>query len=129
MNNMKIYCAHSSGFDYEHEWYYVLRNSEIGLKNTCVFPHESAEVQRNSKSTIESCDCVIAEVSHASTGMGIELGWAETFHKPIFCFYREGTKPSASLQAVSKHCMLYSSQSELIQNISHLLSHEMNHTQ
>lgn len=125
---MNIYCAHSSGFDYEHEWYDVLRNSEICLKNACVFPHESVEIQKNSKSTIESCDCVIAEVSHPSTGMGIELGWAETFHKPVFCFYREGTKPSASLQTVSKHFISYSAPSELIQNISHLLSHEMNNS-
>lgn len=63
---MKIYCAHSSAFDYQHDWYDVLRNSDIGKSHDCIFPHESDEIKSNSYSTIQSCDGVIAEVSYPS---------------------------------------------------------------
>ncbi len=124
---MKIYCAHSSAFDYQHDWYDIYRNSAIAKKNTCIFPHEDEAAKSYSYPVIQSCDCVIAEVSHHSTWMGIELGWAQTFGKPIFCFYKNGSKPSSSLQAVTKNCIAYSSPEELLELISKSLSHEMNH--
>ncbi len=64
---MKIYCAHSSGFDYQHEWYDVLRKSKIAQQYELFFPHELVDIIRSSYETIQSSDCIIAEVSHSST--------------------------------------------------------------
>lgn len=128
MKNMKIYCTHSSWFDYQKDWYEILRASPIAQEHELIFPHESPEIQQNSYPVLQTVDCVLAEVSFHSTGMGIELGWSQIIGKPIFCFYRQGTKPSTALEAVSKNCVEYSSSSELILKISHLISHEMNNT-
>lgn len=126
---MKIYCAHSSSFDYEHDWYDVLRKSPIMEQHTCIFPHETPEIEKNSYPVLQSVDCVLAEVSHNSTGMGIELGWAHALGKPICCFYTVDTKPSLSLQAITSHCLKYDSPEELLTLITHFLSHEMNHSE
>ncbi len=74
---MKIYCAHSSAFDYQHDWYDILRASPLMSEYQLIFPHEREEIQKNSYPTLQTVDCVIAEVSHASLGLGIELGWAQ----------------------------------------------------
>ena len=38
---------------------------------------------------LQSCDCVIAEVTMPSLGVGYELGWAVTLNKPVLCLYRQ----------------------------------------
>ena len=63
---MKIYCAHSSAFDYQHDWYAVLRASPFMSAHELVFPHEGETIQKNSYPTLQTVDCVIAEVSHPS---------------------------------------------------------------
>ncbi len=70
---MKIYCAHSSAFDYQHDWYDILRASPLSLEHTLIFPHENDTIQKNSYPTLQIVDLVIAEVSYPSTSMGIEL--------------------------------------------------------
>lgn len=119
---MKIYCAHSSAFDYQHDWYDILRNSSLIAEHDLIFPHEVDIINLNSYSMLQNVDCVIAEVSHPSTWMGIELWWAYALWKPIFCFYKIGTKPSWSLVAVTQHCLSYNSHEELIQSIAQWLS-------
>jgi nucleoside 2-deoxyribosyltransferase len=37
---------------------------------------------------LKSCDCVVAEVTIPSLGVGYELGWAVALDKPILCLYR-----------------------------------------
>lgn len=86
---MKIYCAHSSGFDYQHDWYDILRMSPLMIDHELIFPHEVESIRKNSYPILQTVDCVIAEVSYHSTGMGIELGWSQALTKPIVCFYKK----------------------------------------
>jgi len=37
---------------------------------------------------LKSCDCVVAEVTTPSLGVGYELGWAAALKKPVLCLYR-----------------------------------------
>ena len=76
---MKIYISHSTGFDYQKELYEPIKNSELYNSHEIIFPHDKSSEVSNSKEVIKGCDMVIAEVSYPSTGMGIELGWADGF--------------------------------------------------
>ena len=44
---------------------------------------------------IEESDCVIAEVTVPSTGVGYEICHAAGHRKPVLCIYEEGAKVSA----------------------------------
>jgi len=37
---------------------------------------------------LKSCDCLVAEVTIPSLGVGYELGWAVALKKPVLCLYR-----------------------------------------
>jgi len=39
---------------------------------------------------LNECDCVIAEVSNPSLGVGYEICYALRVNKPVLCLYREG---------------------------------------
>jgi len=104
---MKIYVCHSSGFDYKNELYQPIRSSQLNKVHDFVLPHEESEKPFQSKQVISACDLLIAEVSYASTGMGIELGWADKEEKYIACFYRKECKFSDSLKAVSSDFIEY----------------------
>lgn len=67
---------------------------------------------------IRDTDVIIAEVSFPSTGLGIEIGWADTFKKPIICISKQDAKASSSLRAVSQVFIEYSTPEELIAKIS-----------
>ena len=47
---------------------------------------------------LESCDCVVAEVTMPSLGVGYELGWAVALKKPVLCLHRE--TPGRTLSAM-----------------------------
>jgi len=126
---MKIYCAHSSAFDYQCDWYDVLRASSLMVDHELIFPHEHPEIQRDSYPTLQSVNCVLAEVSHPSIGLGIELGWAYLLQKPLYCLYTSGSRLSPSAANISTQCAAYGSKEELIQLISQIIYHEMNHNQ
>lgn len=105
---MKIYVAHKSCYDFEYELYKPLRElSEFEF----VFPHEG-EIE-DSKRKVTSADVVLAEVSYPSTGVGIELGWAEMSSKEIVCIYNKGSKSSSALQLVCSKIVEYESREDL----------------
>lgn len=114
---MKIYIAHSTGYDYQEELYKPIRNSILSDKHEIVLPHENNIENFSSKEYFNNCDLVIAEVSFPSTGMGIELGWANIQYIRVVCIYKIGTKPSSALNTVSKDFIEYSSSNELIQKL------------
>lgn len=111
---LKIYVSHASNFDYSNKLYKPIRESELNDTHEFILPHENSAEPFNAKLCIKTCDIIIAEVSFPSTGQGIELGWAETFEKPIICLYKQGSKVSSSLKYVADKAMVYNNQSELV---------------
>lgn len=112
---MNIYVAHSSKLDFEDGLYSPIRNSALDQEHTFVLPHEHSDEPFNSKEYLQDhCDLVIAEVSHASTGTGIELGWADMYEVPIICIHKADSEPSSSLQVVSDSIRSYQDTEDLI---------------
>ncbi len=102
-----IYAPHATSFDFQTLWYQPLR--EIADQDTLVLPHEDSSAQFASRDFFASgkCTLVIAEVSYASLGLGIELGWASEKGIPIIALYQEGTKPSGAIYAVTDQVIIY----------------------
>lgn len=99
---MKIYVGHSTNYDFGERLYDVLKEADLANEHTLVFPHEDSDELFDSKTFFKNgCDLVLAEVSNASTGLGIELGWADELGVPIICIHRESTNPSGALLAVT----------------------------
>ncbi len=119
---MKIYVAHSRSFDFKKELYEPIRQSSLSDEHTFVLPHETSDEPFNSKNYLKNeADLLIAEVSEPATGLGIELGWADTYEVPIVCIYRKGSKVSGSLKVVSKNFVEYSNSKELISEIERII--------
>ena len=118
---MKLYLSHASNFDYNTELYEPLKVA-LGGAHELYLPHDPGNDGKNSKQAIERSDAVLAEVSYASTGQGIELGWAEAAGVPIVCFYKEGAQPSSALRHLTSTIFPYTSPEELATKITHYLS-------
>lgn len=117
---MKVYIAHSSAYDFKKELYQPLKNAYRETNHTFILPHDGEPI--NSKELLSSCDLVIAEVSFPSTGLGIELGWANAFSIPIVCIHRVDTKPSSALHFICKTFLTYHTEPELIARIREVLA-------
>jgi hypothetical protein len=119
---MDIYVGHSSSIDYHEELYQPLRESDLDDEHNLVLPHEGSEELFDSRTFLrETCDVFVAEVSEASTGLGIELGWADVQDVAVICVHREGTDPSGSLKAVTDTVEEYSDTDDLVETLARLL--------
>lgn len=115
---MKIYVGHSTNFDYQNELYAPLKSSRLWDKHEFVLPHDKTTEPFHSKKMIESCNLLIAEVSFPSTGLGIELGWAEVANVPVIAICREGCKPSSSIHVITDKILFYEGAESLIDSIA-----------
>jgi nucleoside 2-deoxyribosyltransferase len=71
------------------------------------FPPEFEGKRVSSKKAVEGCDVLLADVSLPSTGVGIELGYAEFLGKQVILL-KESDKPlQASVAMLSKPCIDY----------------------
>lgn len=118
---MNVFISHSREFEYRTELYEPIKKSGLSSLHTFIFPHENDSF-RSTKDEIRTCDAVIAEVSFPSTGVGIELGWANSFGKPIICIYKKDARPSSSLKAVSKELITYDDTLDMVKKIKTALS-------
>lgn len=114
---MKIYVCHASSFDFARELYAPLKTI-AGYE--FVFPHDGGD-DAHSKEVIASCDLVLAEVSYPSTGMGIELGWADAAGIPIVCVHTSDAKPSRAVRHVAKQIAPYGDAEDLVAKLSEML--------
>ncbi|GJM06390.1 MAG: hypothetical protein DHS20C10_01240 [marine bacterium B5-7] len=118
---MKIYLIHASGYDFDNALYQPLKTSALVTKHHFVFPHEKKETR--SKAIIEDCDLVIAEVSYASTGSGIELGWADMLNVPMLCLHQSNRKPSSAIPLLTHHVLAYEKASDIPDVIESWITH------
>lgn len=118
-----IYVAHASQMDFQKELYEPIRTSSLFSQYQFIFPHDLTGEQFDSKNLFESkyCDAVLAEVSCASTGMGIELGWAYKLGIPIIAFCKNGIQYSKALDVILDKINIYDSSENLIQQLENNL--------
>lgn len=120
---MKIYIWHSQEFNFQEELYTPMRDSKLNLEYEILLPHEIPwESDFVTKNIIENCDVMIAEVSFPSTGLGIELGWANSFERPIIGIYNKWAKVSSSLKMVCNALIEYTDKNNLIEVLEKSLS-------
>ncbi len=117
---MKIYIAHSRGFDYTNELYKPIKS--IKTNHEIIFPHDGIGNSNNPRDFYDSIDLIIAECSYPSTGLGIELGFAFDTKIPIYCLYKNGKKISSSLKSVSNNFYEYSDSKEMINYIVKIIT-------
>lgn len=121
---MKIYIGHSKKFNFKEELYLPIRESKLSSEHEIILPHEIDQETSVfiTKDIIKTCDLMIAEVTFPATGLGIELGWANAFERPIICIYRKGSQISGSLKVVSKNFIEYTDKKDLIAKLDSTLS-------
>lgn len=56
------------------------------------------EICKNDLGYIDSCECLVAEVTISSIGVGYEIGYAVSKGKRVLCIYREETNVSAMVR-------------------------------
>ena len=122
--NMKIYFGHSKKLNFKEELYCTIRESKLNSEHEIIFPHES-ENAFSTKDIIKTCDIMIAEVSFPSTGLGIELGWADSFGRSIICVYQKGAKMSGSLKLVCNNIIEYKDDKDLIDELDQILNRKI----
>ncbi len=110
--------------NYKEELYLPIRESKLNSENEIILPHEIYQEASDfvTKDIIKKCDVMVAEVSFPATGLGIELGWADSFGRPIICIYRKGSKISGSLKVVCKNFIEYTDKEDLIEKLDSALS-------
>ena len=91
---MKIYIGHSREFDFQKELYTPIRESALSTLHEIILPHEKSEQPANTPERLQQYDLFVAEVTFPSTGLGIELGWANLLRLPIICIYKKGARYS-----------------------------------
>lgn len=124
---MNIYVGHPSSIHYREEVYKPIKESSIHQEHTVTLPHEKSEEPFDSKEYLaNSCQLFIAEVSDASTGLGMEMAWADEYDVPILCVYKDGKEISSSIPVVAQDVRSYDSEQELIDTIKSYLN-ELQH--
>lgn len=118
----KIYFAHSSGFDFKKDLYLPIRCSKLNSQYNFIFPHEHGLGAYSSKEFFKTCDFVFAEVSFASTGTGIELGWANYQNVPIIGFYKVGNKVASSTTLITNKLIEYKDKYDLVDKMQTFLN-------
>ena len=86
------------------------------------FPHVWHEQDKSTKEFLKNADLVIAEVSHPSTGQGIELGWADMLNVPMLFLRKQGSRSSNSLRYLKGNYIDYTTSEDLIQKVQAYLS-------
>lgn len=119
---MKIYVGHPSSINYQKNLYEPLRSSSLTNENKIILPHEESDELFDSRSFLEKeCDIIIAEVSEPSTGLGIELGWADMYDVPIHCIHMEQSSYSSALTEVADKIYAYRNSDELVEIVEKII--------
>lgn len=113
---MRIFVAHSSSFDFKTKLYDPLRGSALNAVHEILFPQEG-EIEEITSEMIKDCDVLIAEVSMPSLGTGIEMGWADSYQRPVIALYEKGKTPSFSIDNVVTDRIEYDGPEDMIQKI------------
>jgi hypothetical protein len=123
VEKMKIYIAHSREFDFKKELYEPIKKSPLYKKYEIILPHEKSDKPFSTKDLFqEKGNMLVADISKPSTGLGIELGWANAFGNRIICVYKKGAIFSDSIKTVTKEFIEYENPADLISKLETMLA-------
>jgi hypothetical protein len=120
---LRVRVGHATGYDYEAQLYAVLRGLKLPTDATVSLPHAGGATGDCTKSFFAAgCDLFIAEVSAPSTGLGMELAYADMHGVPVVCVHRSDCRPSSSVKMVSQTILGYESPEELARHVEALVT-------
>lgn len=116
----KIYVSHPTSFDFKEELYKPLKKlNDFEL----ILPHEKFTSPKSSKDIIKTCSALVAEVSNPSHGVGIEIGWADSFGVPIIFIFKKNSKLSGALKIISREFIEYEKVEDILPKLAEILRH------
>lgn len=119
---MRIYIGHSTSLQFKDKLYSPLKESKLTNAHELTFPHENSDKFFNSREFLKKkADIMVAEVSNPSTGLGIELGWADIFDVEIILVAQEGCDISGSLKALGSEVYRYKDEEDMIEYLIEVL--------
>jgi hypothetical protein len=119
---MKIYVCHSRHSNFLLELYDPIKSSPLAAAHEFHFPYDNKEAK--SKDVIKESNLLIAEVTLPGTGLGIEIGWADSFGVPILCISKAGSQISNSLAYVTNDFVAYADSVDLVEKLTAYLSNK-----
>ena len=111
---MIIQIGHSHEYDFIHELYEPIKQSDLYKNHQVIFPHEEWNSWINSEESLKKVELFVAEISHSSTGLGIELWFAKAYKLPIVCIHKKWITISSSIDYLTNNIHEYSNSEELI---------------
>lgn len=66
-------------------------------------------------------DFIVAEVSHPSTRIGIELGFGYMYGKSILAIYKQGSKISNPVRNIASRCIEYKNINDAVSEIEKII--------
>ncbi len=119
---MIIQLWHSRSTDFVTELYGLVQNASFFQDHVWIFPHDGAHI--DSRESLKTVDCFIAEVSTPATGLGIELWFASAYGKRILCIYKQWSQTSSSLKFVTDEYIEYENAEDMIAKIWNFLKNQ-----
>ena len=101
MKRLNIYIIHSTKFDYNNYLFKRLLASKVCLAHNLVLPMTKENQAKYTKDLMNEADLIIAEVSHPSFGLGLELKWLQKFDKPKLFISLDNQVPKKYKKLVS----------------------------
>ncbi|MCF6212756.1 MAG: nucleoside 2-deoxyribosyltransferase [Flavobacteriaceae bacterium] len=80
-------------------------------------PHQEKEMMTGAFAEIEASDFLIAELTHKSIGVGIEMGYAFATKKPIIYVRQKGAEYSTTTAGCSESIIEYDSKEDLADKV------------
>lgn len=117
---MLLYFAHSPDYDYKAELYGPLMDAPLG-EHELILPLDEAAQPLDQKSAIKAADIIFAEVSHSSTDLGLQIGWATTTFMPIVALHRVDVIPEACLRNTCQYLLPYKDKADLAVQVKNFL--------
>ncbi|MBE9525185.1 MAG: nucleoside 2-deoxyribosyltransferase [Chloroflexi bacterium] len=99
-----------------------LAQTNIMMKENNTTP---SEIFTRDTSWIHNCDCLIAEISTPSHGVGYEIGYALNLEKPVLCLHHCDTRISKMISGNPHHLLTtnaYATTKEAITRIDQFLT-------
>ncbi len=119
---MKIYVAHASSFDFKAKLYAPLRTSTLSGEHEILLPQEGP-IEEITREMVASADVLVAEVSHPSLGVGIEIGWAHAVGVPVIAMHEASASVSFSIDNAVNERFEYRDSNEMITKLMEVLQH------
>lgn len=94
MQRLNIYFIHSSKLDYNNLIYKKVLSSSVCLSHDLVLPLSKENRSKYFKDLINNADIIIAEISHPTLGLFLELKYLSKVDKPKLFLSLDNTIPN-----------------------------------